>query len=525
MSRIQKSVTPLDQLDSKPELHLPDEEKDVPLRSKAIDLFRPLANRLQALIELDSDEVCETISTLTGMYQFSQTQNLEEYVSAIARCTQLPLVYRIDCAQSLPSGLAYEIVHSMFVSEGEEMKRLPTPVRVKTVTFLMNCIDYREDARTFLCEIVLDTSINCLYRFKTIQSLETHFLSTNSIKLSRRHRVPVSEIDPSRKELFLYYTQYALQQFIDFQDNLFTYRILACQFMFEKCEPTLDLCTFCDKFLLEVASQVDLSEDVRADACDVILQYGADDTRDTARRLLFVLGGGEQTRNNVYKNSQNVHIRAIEESVQKIVDRLSTFYPPDGKNFDFVEIQEKLLDRFKDHPDMKNSLEGALTRISIDRAVYGHSNMSLITILCKLWTYIQHSEFRESLESRLIEELIESNNKCSSGYAGRLVNTLSGFDADMTIRISFEDQIIANLEARLNTRIRQLEDVDLMSQVLDEMTIPVIEFDKRSHFLRFFRENISKIREEMYSEFCTHMDDTDYDFYFRKAIIHYEGCY
>ena len=172
----------------------------------------------------------------------------------------------------------------------------------------------------------------------------------------------------------------------------------------------------------------------------------------------------------------------------------------------------------------RDSVDGALARISIDRAVYGHSNMGLSTILAKVWTYIQNSEYREELQKRLIEELVESNEKCSTGYAGRLVNTLSGFDEKMSVGISFEDQIIANLEGRLNARIRMLDDEEMVDKILEEMTIPVIEYDKRSHFLRFFREHISKIREEMYSEFCGHMDDTDYDFYFRKAIIHYEGC-
>ena len=90
--------------------------------------------------------------------------------------------------------------------------------------------------------------------------------------------------------------------------------------------------------------------------------------------------------------------------------------------------------------------------------------------------------------------------------------------------ISFEDQIIANLESRLNNEIEKIQDEDIRGDILEEMTIPVIHYNRRMKFLGFFRSCISRIREEMYQEFRSYMEDNDYDFYFRKAIIHYEGC-
>jgi hypothetical protein len=69
-----------------------------------------------------------------------------------------------------------------------------------------------------------------------------------------------------------------------------------------------------------------------------------------------------------------------------------------------------------------------------------------------------------------------------------------------------------------------MENEEEMNLIIEEMMIPVISYDKRGNFLKFFREKISKIREGMYDEFRHFMTDIDYDFYFRKAIIHYEGC-
>lgn len=539
MSRVQKTITSLDVLDSLPESKTDETaSEDVPLRSRVMDLFCTIDERLEALARLSSstegcEEVCEILSTLTGMYQFSRTKNLEEYLCAITKHTVLPLTYRIDCAKSLPADIGYAHIHWMFCTEKDAISALPTPVRVQTVMYLIDSEEHKQDARTWLSEITLDGSIDCLYRYRTIQALETHFLSTIVVRRRRRRGDPPPpqvedvKVDEAKREAFLYHARWICERFIQHPSNLFTYRVLACQYMLEKCDPDDHHQRMCEEFLLKVAEDVSLSEDLRADACDVILQYGGDEIREAGRRLLFVLGGGERSRNNIYKNSQNVHIRAIEESVQKIIDHLSTYYPENGKVYTFVETCEEIKKKVDgdDWKHEKDAIDGALTRVAIDRAVYGRSNMALTTILTKVWTYVQNSEYREELERRLIEELVESNNKCSTGYAGRIVNTLSGFDENMSVSISFEDQIISNLEARLNTRIRGLEDPERVDKILDQMTIPVIEYGKRGAFLSFFRENISKIREEMYSEFCQYMDDTDYDFYFRKAIIHYEGCF
>jgi hypothetical protein len=311
------------------------------------------------------------------------------------------------------------------------------------------------------------------------------------------------------------------------------------QYILEKCNPSHDVVMFVESFLIKAIEDTTLDDDLRADACDILLQNGSDDARLKATDVIYTLGGGDRSRNNIFKNKQNVHSRSIEESVERILEKLCVYHPHNNTTYNFDQTQEMIQEKLKKSGDSNNDnsdnndnndnsnnkkVEGALTRISIDRAVYGKSNMTLTTILAKIWTYIQDSEFKVDLENRLIEELVDSNNKCSSGYAARLINTLSGYDENMTIRISFEEQIIANLETRLNKEIELIEDENERDNILDEMTLPVILYHARTNFLTFFRRCISKIREEMYQEFRTYMEDIDYDFYFRKAIIHYEGC-
>jgi hypothetical protein len=480
---------------------------DIKHRMKAVDLFSPLDVRINSLLKCP--EIGELISTIVGMYFFSRTKRLKEYIMGITSVNDIPIIYRIECAKSLrqdddekDDDIGFFQVNKMFEDEELELSKLPTPMRVDTVFFLMKSQKYSEKAREYFCRIIGDKSLDILYRFKTIQSLENKFTSL--------------------KELFLYYAREATERFINDTSNFYTYRVIACQYLFEKCDPTVELQKLVQNFLLDVAGKVDLDQDIKADACDILLQYGDEDTILMARNILFILGG--VSANNIFKNSQNVHVRSVEESVEKIIDKLSEITVSNKEHWDFDKIQKEIIERYKDANQL-DEIKNALVRIHIDRATYGRSNLTLQSIFVKMWVYVQSLEdLKDELTLRIVEEIVDANNKCSSGYASRIVNVLSGFIEGMGVSISFDDQITANLEGRLSSRIRKLEDEDFMGLVLEEMMLPTHLFDKRMNFLKFFMGCISQIREEMYQEFREFMEDHEFDMYFRKALISFEGC-
>jgi hypothetical protein len=514
------------------------------IRRHAMDLFSPLDIRLQYLelfYNRDPTQFGELISCINGMYSFSRTVSLKAYVIGIAWSSLIPIVYRIDCAKNV-NDEGYPILNQLCHNPLFAFE--PTPIRVETVLYLMKIglnkkekepqvkdaqvkdaqvkdaqvkdvqvkdaqvkdaqkdvqaeiEKYRENARNFFCEIVNDVHVDCLYRFKLIQRLENDF----------------------KDDLFHYYADVAALRFVESHHNHLVYRVICCQYMFQKCDAPLHI--FANEFLLHIASLPDVSEDIRADACDILLAYGTPENVENARMILFVLGGGERARHNIFKNSQNVHNHAVEESVEKMIEYISTFVPRTVSPYTFEKAKDDLTELIKAEPDEAKRviLENAMVRITIDRAIYGRFHLSLAHIIAKMWTYIQDSPHRDELQKRLLEELIDSNNKCSSGYVSRIVNTLSGF-GDMSLQISFEDQIVTVLETRLNAEIMNDENADT---ILDEMTLPVRFFEKRGTFLKFFRTHISRIREEMYEEFKEYVNTYDYDMYFRKAIMHYEG--
>jgi hypothetical protein len=491
---------------------------DIPsIRSKCTDLFLPQTVRLKhlyLLYTLIGDDINETVSSIIGMYFFSRTTVLSDYLEAIVRFDKIPMIHRIECAKNLENGRNYLLIDYLFQNE-LTIDKVAVPIYIQTIFYLMHSEEFKLQARDYFCKMLETDSLDNLYKYKTIQRLENEF-NVKNVKIK-------DEAETKRvKEMFRFYAQKSCFVFLRNDKNSFTYRILCCQYLFEKCDISDN--EEVEAFLIRTASDVSLDQDVRADACDVILQYTSDETKQKARMILFELGGGNLSRNNIYKNAQNVHVRSIEESVQRVLEKLSMYHSPSNKVYDFDLVKTELMERAQIlTKEDRESVIGSITRIIIDRSVYGSSNMSLATILTKVWTYIQDSEHREELENILLQELVDSNNKCSSGYASRIVNSLSGFDENMTITISYEDQIVANLEAHLNRKIMEMEDKELADIVLEEMTIPIIDYHKRRNFLNFFRGCISRIREDMYNEYCKYMEDIDYDMYFRKAIMHYEG--
>ena len=190
-------------------------------------------------------------------------------------------------------------------------------------------------------------------------------------------------------------------------------------------------------------------------------------------------------------------------------------------------------------------------------------------ILLKVWTYITSHESEQEMRKRMLQELYEMSGTCSTGFASRLVNVISGF-GDFNMRISWRDQIIANFTGRLNARAREItkpenadknfrlyckksankeddvkEDIirqkliaerekqeekktpeqqleEFQDKVLCEMSLDSDEFKSRKNFLRFFRKNMLSIRQELHKEFKEHIDSASFDLYFRQAISKYE---
>jgi hypothetical protein len=229
----------------------------------------------------------------------------------------------------------------------------------------------------------------------------------------------------------------------------------------------------------------------------------------------------------------------------------------------------------------------AINRIDIDRGIYSVYSLSLANVLVLIWTYITGHDHENEMIVRLVDELVDMSSTCSTGYISRLANVLSGFGefsvriswedqivSNFTGRLNAAARnIIGNKEYYKSPKDIQIVEMwlrknpkvlleaketcetynerkgtstmkeiienylendreekikvcveDFGSYILDELSEDSSkQYGSRPNFLMFFIDNVSKIREELSLEFKDLISDANFELYFRKAIMSYEG--
>jgi Leucine-rich repeat (LRR) protein len=167
-------------------------------------------------------------------------------------------------------------------------------------------------------------------------------------------------------------------------------------------------------------------------------------------------------RNNgqeVYQDKQSVHNSGIQKSFKETVLRLSNKKPELNIHQTVEEIlTSSLLD------DSKKSIVEYCS--SID--VHSELNMTYSELLVLVWDRIrERSEMKEILKV-LDTELTDSECKCFTGRITRLVNCLNGFDTDVIINISDNEQL-SNLMVLINNKYTVKEDkVKALTEAMKE---------------------------------------------------------
>ena len=576
-------------------------------------------NALENYYGINAEDTIELISRITGMYQFSGTKILQNFLAHIClNDVKISIFLKLECAKSLLS--FYEFEEDISTDDDESLieiknesnnlirsrnlarstfgykalnsvcskfsisENFPTPCRIEAIVTLMENKTYKNQANIYFKNVINDLTIDCDYRYKSILSLEKK-----------------SNIEDRQ-----FFITEACLEFLNNISNRTMYRILSGQFLLQNCPVSMFKKEYIYNILYYFSLDQELDYNLRADAADTLLTLGNDDYKSKAQEIIMSLGRIEGLVRNLYDNAQNVHTKEIEKSVGEILEYL-LLYPTmviNENEIDFDYITEQIEIMLKDtnkkieHNNagiiIKCNYEGkfcsnickkiydrhqkirvSLNRINIDRTLYSKYSSNLSKIFVKLWSYIIDNEFVEDMKHRLLEELEDMSGTCSTGFLSRLVNTLSGF-GNLSIRISFVDQIISNFTGRLNMYARRLTEddspfredkfydiaelyvytnkinkkypkilsmkklideyltidrekkvheilEDFEEHVVNEMMLETNKFNDRRHFLLFFRVYMLRIREELYEEFKDYITDTEFELCIRKAISSYEG--
>lgn len=391
--------------------------------------------------------------------------------------------------------------------------------RVDACRYLFGSEDLKskELSQECLTEIIEDNSLPSEYRYKIIAG----FIS----KTGMATYLNKSKLKILYDEDFVY----GLQSIFFYMDtNSIRERILSGQHLLQMSCVDLEEKIKVGDLLLDVVADEKHDENTRADAADVVLRLGQGLQIEKARKLITDLGfstvGGSSKTvigkvKTIYNNSQNIHSEKISESVAKYIEKM--IKDANIKLRPYHEIQQEVTSKIRDMdlPKEKRYFAyKALNRISVDTAVFTIHKVTISEVFIRVWLRIQryNGDTKETLENRMIEELIDMGDTCSSGHAGRFVNVLSAVDNEL--RISFEDQIIANVAGRINARVRDLKDSDYKASISLGM-LPDAEEADRENYRQFIGPALDDLYSELYKEFVDdrYVTKVQFDEYFGKA--------
>lgn len=261
----------------------------------------------------------------------------------------------------------------------------------------------------------------------------------------------------------------------------------------------------------------------RADAADIVSRLGTDEQRTEAMTIITELGYSGSSKfgkATIYDNAQNVH--EITEHVNSFIESLVE--KNKDKELDtYQNIQTAITNYiYSLGLESRESFKAfkSLSRISLDTAVFTKYRINASTLLIHIWIYIknQQEDLVDMLKRRLIDELIDMAFTCSTGHSNRLVNVLNGYGFEVTI--SWRDQVIANCNARIQARIKLVENEDLKGSIICGMSADLSEPEDRKNYIEFVKDNSESLKDELRKEFVADgfIKEEEFINYFNEAF-------
>lgn len=479
----------------------------------------------RTVLKYDPDLAAEILARWRDSMVFLRGSELEAYISLMVKTTRCPDVSsheRIYTAVHLYNNGFIHVCYTCFADLAFDDTIL-IKHRLEATRFLFASGDEeeREQAQECLLAIIQDHTYPDKFRYEAIASYISR-TGISCIMNTQKLKIPYDED-------FVFSLQIP---FFNDTENDIRYRILSGQHLVQMSPDVLSEEDKQDviETLLGIARDANHIEDVRADAADVVMRLGNPNHRAEARQIITGMGysaDGEKKRMplTVYDDSQNVHNVEIDKHVQTFLEKMlsPSADGADIKQRSYHDVNQEIsgcLLSMKLEPAKRHAAYRALSRVSVDTATFTEHKATIAEILIHVWSRIHSGEFTpsvvESLEQRMVDELSDMSDTCSSGHAGRFVNVLS--TVDDTLRISWDDQIKANVKGRMQARIRDCEDSDLAASIALGMMEDADPEDK-DVYSKWVSSQLDNLEVELRKEFVGdgYIRDSDFDIYFEDV--------
>ena len=381
--------------------------------------------------------------------------------------------------------------------------------RIESARFLSGSErdDYKKTALQSLIDIINTSDYKSFFRYKIIAG----FISKTGISTFLNQ----SKIKVCYDEEFVYELQ---KVFFFNENNGIRERLLSGQHILQMSLKTIKDKEKVEDIMLSIASDKELEEKVRADASDIISRLGTTlYKRHRALEIIQNLGKGVDGTKTIYDDSQNIHnfTDQVNEFIIKLMNEKVEIRP-------YHEVHQevsKLVTKYKLSINKRNKVYASLNRIDIDTATFTEIGVTSVEIFVRTWCKIKNysdEEVKEMLEKRLLEELIEMSETCSTGHSSRFINVFNG--VEYTLKINWGDQIKANIKGRMNARIRDCKDTKILSQIALG-TLEDAETEDSMVYREFITDNLIELKKELYKEFVDecHISNDEFEIHFNEG--------
>lgn len=484
---------------------LSEEKKDEEIKEYSsdtecfFDYENTLENRLKAFKNIQSSnklQAQEIVSDLCSTFSFSPVETILETIKSLLKINDLEIPMRLvlcTCVYNVEEkrSCSYELFLYLIKEMMYNKDLYNSTIYLEILKYLVSTeyTDYHtiyEDIKQ-LCEFMVNYCSTDEYKTQIYKSIYS------MLNESKYHKD------------ILIYTMNVIKNTSN--DRL---RIIIISQFYNILNQT----TFTEEILVDELLDIvnrNTDENTRADVADLLLRFSREESKTEGAKILSSIEGIKGKR-NFYDNSQNIHHINVDENLQQFIQFLSTY-----QSLIVVKgTEEDLYQKSKNELLSINSdskISQSLNRIYLDSTLY--NGFSILTIYLKIWLIIQSDKNKDELLKRLIEELIDMSDTCSTGHILRLSNVFSGFG--YTLKMDIQSEMRSKISHLVSTKLQQQNDeeqLDLIDNITSE--------EEMNIFSKFFMKNVEWIKTELLKDYKDIIDQDEFQELFRKELVFFE---
>lgn len=472
------------------------------LMNEILDLSLEVDDRKQKLDNLASTApliLTDVVSNFISGYLENESSAIADVLNEFCFYNRLTLTARIKCAQTINSNynlikiILEQIDKNFFDRDPDFNWTLVVDLMIDILTSPKEDFEIKCKAKTIIFTF-FSSKVNEVYEYKIVNYIWGRTFPTNLL-LDEDDMTKLDVITDEtiiHKCLEIMFNNYLS---IDSKTIVFITQMLKSKNWLSDVDA--------EKLLsvAESAASVSENENKVANICDLFLEHQTSEIAERAKKLLMSLEGVSST--NIYTSSQNIH--QVQADIENFIEKLC-----EQPQADWSVVKTFILSKRSEDGDEEDKLSLALKRFEMDKGLYSSKSLSLQSMLCRAWSAIQAHEHSQELNKRLLEEILEMTDTCSTGYLLRLVNVFSGFEDG--IKIGIFDELTTVISYRI-TKIVKSQPDELQSQIAEELG----EYDQTNVLTNLYGP-IAILHDELWNDYKPILDQQTFTDYFRAIV-------